>query len=132
MFTTGHFCKKVYYFPLKFLAQFQATMSSFTGYMYIFGTGLNIRCRCSDGGRPQYKRNAARYGSDYYQCPALAHLFGSLAIDSLSLKKQPAFNYLWTSSGVTRWMRAHDQKQPWMMAWTYHVSLGTESGYRAT
>jgi len=30
-FTTGHFCKKIYYFPLKFLAQFSATMSSFTG-----------------------------------------------------------------------------------------------------
>jgi len=30
-FTTGHFCKKIYYFPLKLLARFSATMSSFTG-----------------------------------------------------------------------------------------------------
>jgi len=28
---TGHFCKKIYYFPLKFLAQYSETMSSFTG-----------------------------------------------------------------------------------------------------
>jgi len=30
-FTTSHFYQKIYYFPHKFLAQFSATMSSFTG-----------------------------------------------------------------------------------------------------
>jgi len=30
-FTTGHFCNKIYYFPLKFLAQFSASVLSFTG-----------------------------------------------------------------------------------------------------